>query len=151
MGGGGLSTCSVRSRSLYDFRGGQVVVDVAQAAVDSASTRLRLQVGPGWFVEMAAEFGRLVARKSEGATIAMETPPAFDAQADRFWRLSEAGGRVEWATSPDGQAWKVLHTDTWMLPLDRFEVILGIVVEEGAPPAEARFDNLNPRPAARPE
>jgi hypothetical protein len=140
---GAEATCSIRTTSRYDLTGGQVVIEVPQASGTLSSTRLRLQIDPLYFIELATRNGTLVASKSEGAVVAPETPAGFDPTQHRFWRIREDQGRIEWATSPDRNEWHALHAELWQLPLDRFEVLVGVVIEESAPATEAHFDNLN--------
>jgi hypothetical protein len=142
-GTGGEATCSLRSSALFDLTGGSLTVKVPAATGELSSTRMRLQIDPIYWIELATRAGKLVAAKSEGAPIAPEAPPLYDAEQHVFWRIREEQGLLEWATSPNGVDWTVLHTEHWRLTLGRFEVLLGTVAEEGAPASSATFDDVN--------
>jgi hypothetical protein len=68
---------------------------------------------------------------------------AYDPVAHRFWQISEAGGTVHFATSPDGNAWSELFGAALDFPLTevKIELSAGVYQPEIAP-GFAEFDQL---------
>ncbi|MEM9874968.1 MAG: hypothetical protein AAF928_08740 [Myxococcota bacterium] len=76
---------------------------------------------------------------------------AFDAVADRFFRLRVAAGALFWETSPDGVAFDEKGR-LQMVPFDLTAVALRFGARANtqlvSPPPDVRFDNVNLLPAA---
>ncbi|MGA4896776.1 hypothetical protein ACPCAJ_02255 [Streptomyces griseoincarnatus] len=76
----------------------------------------------------------------------------YDATAHAYVRISEAGGTVTWATSPDGSTWttrRTLATPAWVTATTTSELRLETYRNNGTSNF-AEFDNLNTLPVAPP-
>jgi hypothetical protein len=77
------------------------------------------------------------------------TTLAYDAVAHRWLRIEEAGGTLEWATSPDGLAWTTRRSTAspaWVGDAD-LEIQL-ITHRDSGTPDFAEFDNFNVIPSS---
>ena len=87
-----------------------------------------------------------MATKHVTTDIAVESR-AFDAAAQRWWRIRESGGTVFWEISADGITFVQLAKATDVTGLDRVAVRIqldGNGLVEG--PVEAHVDNVNHLP-----
>jgi hypothetical protein len=80
---------------------------------------------------------------------------AYSATAHRWWRISESGGIVTWAASPDGVTWTTLATVApAAIGFDPTAVALilntGFYGASEPNPGTAVFDNLNTLPSTAP-
>ncbi|MEV5163830.1 hypothetical protein AB0K66_04275 [Streptomyces werraensis] len=76
----------------------------------------------------------------------------YDPVAHAYVRISEAGGTVTWATSPDGTAWttrRTLATPAWAAASTTVELRLETRRDSGTNDF-AEFDNLNTIPVTPP-
>lgn len=74
----------------------------------------------------------------------------YDPAAHAYVRISEVGGTLTWATSPDGSTWttrRTLATPAWAMSATTVELRLEAHRDSGTADV-AEFDNLNTVPAA---
>jgi hypothetical protein len=151
----GEGYCAYRSAAAYDLTGSQVVIAVDQmiqpASGPAGVAFLKLttpQNGHG--VELAVEGGtRLLCRRWEAGELDVLGTSAWDARADRFWKLAEADGEVSWSTSPDGSAWSTrCTTPTSHVHVSDVQIELGAGVTMplmGGPIGIFKVSGVNPR------
>lgn len=97
------------------------------------------------YVLMEVRGDALRARVREGGmTNQLMGGPQFDADAHRYWRISEQGGSVDFATSPDGVSWTSFATLITPPFANDVKIGLGGGTEQAVSnPGTARFDNVN--------
>lgn len=99
--------------------------------------------------EVNAVTGLLTMADRVGFFDAGATTLAYDAAAHRWLRIEEAGGTLEWATSPDGLTWTTCRSTSspaWVADAD-LEIQL-ITHRDSGTPDYAEFDNFNVIPSS---
>ncbi|WP_281155175.1 hypothetical protein [Streptomyces sp. HYC2] len=145
-----------QSASAYTLAGSSVYVRVYPPAAGGATVDAWAQVKClsgtagteiGFLINAATNKIRCVSNVAYWDATAVEL--TYDAAAHAYVRLSEAGGTVTWATSPDGTAWttrRTLATPAWVTSSTTIALLLEAHRDAGTVDV-AEFDNCNTLPA----
>lgn len=130
----------------FDLTGGRVFVEVPVMANPATHAHAIVQVMSGGEnrLVIVQENGTLYFdRWLAGVATTIASKP-YDATADRWWQLREAGGTVYWETSQDGVSFvtRASAPTPGFAGTVRIELAAGTWQAETAP-GEVHFDNLN--------
>jgi hypothetical protein len=144
------------SAAAYTLAGSHVLVQMFPPAAGGAASEAWAQLlvqstTPGTDVvfEVDSVTGDLTAGLRTGFFDPGAVSATYDPTAHRWLRISESGGTLEWATSPDGSTWTTFRSDTspgWVSDPD-LQVQL-ITHRDSGTPDVAEFDNFNTPPPA---
>lgn len=132
------------SSALYDLTDGTIETTVAQ--VGGRYTILELRSFDGPRAQLLVEDGTsLLAGVYSTGNDGVRATATYVPSTHRHWRFREHNGWLYWETSPDGNGWTELHSETLPFPPDH---VHGIVSGGGqlAAAGEAQFDHVNPDP-----
>jgi hypothetical protein len=142
----------VTSQQSYDLRGCAIAIEVLTVPTSTPSAEAYLAVSDNVAnssLAMGAHDGELFMRHFEDSGLVSEDTLPFDPTNHRWWRMSEDGGQIVFATSADGVSW----TNRWQIGTPAFVSTVMVDIIAGAyasndSSATATFDNLNilPRP-----
>jgi glucose/arabinose dehydrogenase len=144
-------TFGVTSKGKYDLTGTALTVEVPQVTNANGTAETQL------VAELDANNRLIVVRNKNGLVLRQRVNGAntdktvtWNATNMRWWRIREAGGKIFYETSANGQTWTTRQT--LAKPFDITN--LGVRLTAGttsavASPGSAKFDNLNlpPQPA----
>lgn len=134
-------------RAVGELTGNRVVVEVVEAVAVNASVEMGMSVGPTINTDDAGfrlRGGTLSWRTHVSSSETVTTIATFDHDVHRWWRISESGGTLTWATSANGLSWTVQHTAAHAFDLSSVTISLWAgSFDSVASPGQARWDNLN--------
>jgi len=116
-------SATIRPLGLYDLRNASVTIDIEQMFETTQGMWFELGFrGIGGRAEiMRQEMGVLSIEHYDGSVVATKPYVAADA---RFWRFTEALGKITWATSGDGVTFAPFSETTGHVGLERADVFL---------------------------
>ncbi|MDT0387808.1 hypothetical protein [Streptomyces dubilierae] len=143
------------SDNTYTLAGSAAWVETYPPAAGGAASEAWAQLlitsstsGTDAIFEVNAVSGLLTMAVRTGYFDPGATTLAYDSTAHRWLRISEAGGTLTWATSPDGLTWTTRRTaaaPAWVADAD-LEIQL-ITHRDGGAADFAEFDNFNITPS----
>lgn len=161
VGGRGRVPCTTgyagfQSAAAYSLAGSSVFIRMYPPAAGGATSEAYAQMamvpataGTSIGFLLNAVSGKLRCQSNVAYWDAAAVEVTYDPVAHAWVRLSEAGGTVTWATSPDGSAWttrRTLATPAWVTGATTLTLSLESHRDAGVADF-AEFDNLNTLPA----
>ncbi|MGW2170425.1 hypothetical protein ACWC1C_07815 [Streptomyces sp. NPDC001705] len=147
------------SAAAYTLAGSSAYVRIYPPAAGGATTTAYAQMSLLHSVEgteIGAQINRVTGKLRCQSNVdyydAAAIEITYDATAHAYVRISEAGGTLTWATSPDGSTWttrRTLATPAWVTASTTVELRLETHRNNGTTDF-AEFDNLNTLPVVTP-
>jgi hypothetical protein len=127
---GAASYCAYQSASGFDLTGSQVTLEVTEMLSAQPQTVAFFKLADELNqhgVELAVELGKLECRVWQAGVRSSLGAVTWNASAQRFWRLGEAGGTISWQASADGSSWTTLcATPTKGVDIDDVAIHIGV-------------------------
>ncbi|WP_416476920.1 hypothetical protein [Streptomyces sp. LKA04] len=147
------------SAAAYTLAGSSIYVRIYPPAAGGAATTaygqlslLSTTAGTELGAQVNAVSGKLRCQSNVDYWDAAAVEVTYDSTAHAYVRISEAGGTVTWATSPDGSTWttrRTLATPAWVTAATTVQVRLEAHRDSGVADV-AEFDNVNTVPVVAP-
>jgi hypothetical protein len=140
--------CTLRSSTLFDFRGSAasvLVLELPTPGINTTEGHLGVQTPEGAGISIAADGSYLgVYRAEVGSEPSLEVALDYDPINHRYWRIRESGGQVRAEVSADGSDFTTIDSRALWFDASRVEVSVG--GETTANPGglgRFRFDDFN--------
>ncbi|MEO6776555.1 MAG: hypothetical protein ABI467_26665 [Kofleriaceae bacterium] len=133
------------SKHRVDLAGTNVAVEVPQMVDTSsnATAALYLVADPTHYLAITQVHGVLSAEWDDGNAAATDTATPYDASAQRWWRISEAGGTVTFEVSADGVTFAALASVASPSWVDDVAIALGGYSDGVVTHGTVQFDHLD--------
>lgn len=142
------------SDTAYTLADSHVLVEMyppeAGGAASEAWAQLLIQsstAGTDAVFEVNAVSGDLTAGVRTGFVDPDAVSATYDPDDHRWLRISESGGTLEWAVSPDGLAWTTFRSETSPAWVEDADLQIQLITHrDSGTPDTAQFDNINNPP-----
>lgn len=139
----------ISSVDLYDLTGSQAFLKVVTvpSAATSANAEIRIYIDSSNWYRWVYEAGTLYAQRRITASTTTVFSVAYSGATHLWWRISESGGTIDWATSTDGISWTSRGTFTNTLAITSMRVLIaGTCFQNETNPGSFVFDEFNITP-----
>lgn len=140
----------ISSNIVYNLTGSYAYVNILTVPSSSTSAdaeiRLKFDASTNWF-RWVYEAGTLYAQYRKAGSNTTAFSVAYDSSVHKYWKISESGGVVTWATSVDGSSYTTRATFTHGMQISSTTVLIaGTCFQNESNPGTYKWNNFNTIP-----
>ena len=114
------------SSTAYNLTGSYFQAKISPSTTSGAETDLHLLAGVQ-IIEMYQLNGTLGATLTQGeAVLTTVGTTTYNATNHAYWKISESGGTLTWAASPDGVTWTTLWTHAYTMEVTKLMALVSV-------------------------
>lgn len=145
---------ALTSDAEYDLTGSSAYVQVTTlpSAATAANGELRLSIDANNWVRFVTESGTIYAQKMVNGSRSNIDTATYNSSTHAWWKISESGGTLTFATSSDGSSWTTFGTPAAnpISVVDLKIYLAGSCYQNETNPGHFTADNFNTPPSSPP-